>query len=164
VKFDDLKLYGYVKSADDLYWYSYKMLTERFQYYLQDLERVVGQKLNGMVVCDHRGPKDDEVVDNRGDQLGLREDEVKFYDALANNESAVRELQDETLKKIAQELTQSLRENLTVDWSERESVRAKLRLMVKRILKKYKYPPDQAEAAVELVLEQAQSLGEGWAV
>jgi len=101
---------------------------------------------------------------NRGDQLGLREDEVKFYDALANNESAVRELQDETLKKIAQELTQSLRDNLTVDWSERESVRAKLRLMVKRILKKYKYPPDQAEAAVELVLEQAQSLGEDWAV
>jgi type I restriction enzyme R subunit len=99
---------------------------------------------------------------NRGDQLGLREDEVKFYDALANNESAVRELQDETLKKIAQELTQSLRENLTVDWSERESVRAKLRLMVKRILKKYKYPPDQADFAVQLVLEQAQALGEEW--
>jgi len=100
---------------------------------------------------------------NRGDQLGLREDEVKFYDALANNESAVRELQDETLKKIAQELTQNLRENLTVDWSERESVRAKLRLMVRRILRKYKYPPDQADAAVELVLQQAQSLGEEWA-
>jgi transcriptional regulator with XRE-family HTH domain len=99
---------------------------------------------------------------NRGDQLGLREDEVKFYDALANNESAVRELQDETLKKIAQELTQSLRDNLTVDWSERESVRAKLRLMVKRILKKYKYPPDQADVAVELVLAQAQALGEDW--
>jgi len=101
---------------------------------------------------------------NRGEELGLREDEVKFYDALANNESAVRELQDETLKKIAQELTQSLRENLTVDWSERESVRAKLRLMVKRILKKYKYPPDQADAAVELVLAQAQALGEDWAL
>jgi type I restriction enzyme, R subunit len=99
---------------------------------------------------------------NRGDQLGLREDEVKFYDALANNESAVRELQDETLKKIAQELTQNLRENLTVDWSERESVRAKLRLMVKRILKKYKYPPDQADNAVQLVLEQAEALGEDW--
>lgn len=99
---------------------------------------------------------------NRGDQLGLREDEVKFYDALANNESAVRELQDETLKKIAQELTQSLRDNLTVDWSERESVRAKLRLMVKRILKKYKYPPDQADFAVQLILEQAQALGEEW--
>jgi type I restriction enzyme R subunit len=99
---------------------------------------------------------------SRGDQLGLREDEVKFYDALANNESAVRELQDETLKKIAQELTQNLRENLTVDWSERESVRAKLRLMVKRILKKYKYPPDQADNAVQLVLEQAEALGEVW--
>jgi type I restriction enzyme R subunit len=101
---------------------------------------------------------------NRGEQLGLHEDEVKFYDALANNESAVRELQDETLKKIAQELTQSLRENLTVDWSERESVRAKLRLMVRRILRKYKYPPDQADAAVELVLEQVQSLGDEWTV
>jgi type I restriction enzyme R subunit len=101
---------------------------------------------------------------NRGEQLGLHDDEVKFYDALANNESAVRELQDETLKKIAQELTQSLRENITVDWSERESVRAKLRLMVRRILRKYKYPPDQADAAVELVLEQAQTIGEEWAV
>ena len=99
---------------------------------------------------------------NRGEELGLREDEVKFYDALVNNESAVRELQDETLKKIAQELTQSLRENLTVDWSERESVRAKLRLMVKRILKKYKYPPDQQDYAVKLILEQAQALGEQW--
>ena len=81
---------------------------------------------------------------------------------MANNESAVRELQDETLKKIAQELTKSLRENLTVDWSERESVRAKLRLMVKRILKKYKYPPDQADNAVQLILEQAQVLSEEW--
>lgn len=99
---------------------------------------------------------------SRGEQLGLHDDEVKFYDALANNESAVRELQDETLKKIAQELTRSLRENLTVDWSERESVRAKLRLLVKRLLKKYKYPPDQTEEAVELVLQQAQSLGEEW--
>jgi type I restriction enzyme R subunit len=99
----------------------------------------------------------------RGEALGLGDDEVKFYDALANNESAVRELQDETLKKIAQELTANLRENLTVDWSERESVRAKLRLMVRRILRKYKYPPDLADAAVELVLEQAESLGQEWA-
>jgi len=99
---------------------------------------------------------------HRGEELGLREDEIKFYDALANNESAVRELQDETLKKIAQELTQSLRDNLTVDWSERESVRAKLRLMVKRVLKKYKYPPDLADHAVQLVLEQAEALGAAW--
>ena len=100
---------------------------------------------------------------NRGDELGLSEDEIRFYDALANNESAVRELTDETLKKIAHELTENLRKNLTVDWSQRESVRATLRLMVKRILRKYKYPPDQENEAVELVLRQAEALGEAWA-
>ena len=100
---------------------------------------------------------------NRGEALGLTDDEVRFYDALADNESAVRELTDETLKKIAHELTENLRQNITVDWSARESVRAKLRLMVKRILRKYKYPPDQQEAAVELVLRQAEALGEAWA-
>jgi len=99
---------------------------------------------------------------SRGEQLGLSDDEVRFYDALADNESAVRELSDETLKKIAHELTENLRQNITVDWSQRESVRAKLRLMVKRILRKYKYPPDQQDAAVELVLRQMQSLGEEW--
>jgi type I restriction enzyme R subunit len=99
---------------------------------------------------------------SRGETLGLTEDEVRFYDALATNESAVRELTDETLKKIAHELTENLRQNLSVDWSERESVRAKLRLMVKRILRKYKYPPDLQDAAVELVLQQAQVMGEEW--
>nr|WP_306441679.1 DUF3387 domain-containing protein [Methyloversatilis sp. XJ19-49] len=99
---------------------------------------------------------------SRGEEMGLSEDEVRFYDALADNESAVRELSDDILKKIAQELTDSLRRNLTVDWSERESVRAKLRLMVKRILRKYRYPPDEQEKAVELVLQQAQALGEAW--
>lgn len=99
----------------------------------------------------------------RGEQLGLSEDEVRFYDALADNESAVRELTDETLKKIAHELADNLRKNLTVDWSERDSVQARLRLMVKRILRKYKYPPDQQDAAVELVLQQAKALGEAWA-
>jgi type I restriction enzyme R subunit len=100
---------------------------------------------------------------SRGEELGLTDDEVRFYDALANNESAVRELNDETLKKIAHELTKNLRQNVTVDWSARESVRAKLRLMVKRILRKYKYPPDQQEDAVELVLQQAEALGDTWA-
>jgi len=99
---------------------------------------------------------------SRGTQLGLTDDEVKFYDALAANESAVHELTDETLKKIAHELTENLRQNITVDWSARESVRATLRLMVKRILRKYKYPPDQQERAVELVLQQAEALGEAW--
>ncbi len=98
----------------------------------------------------------------RGETLGLTEDEVRFYDALATNESAVRELSDETLKKIVHELTENLRQNLGVDWSERDSVRAKLRLMVKRILRKYKYPPDLQDSAVELVLQQMQVLGEDW--
>ncbi|MBH2044797.1 MAG: type I restriction endonuclease subunit R, partial [Comamonadaceae bacterium] len=99
---------------------------------------------------------------SRGESLGLSDDEVKFYDALIVNESAVRELSDETLKKIAHELTESLRQNISVDWAQRESVRAKLRLMVKRILRKYKYPPDLADAAVELVLEQAETIGDEW--
>ncbi len=74
----------------------------------------------------------------------------------------INKLTDETLKKIAHELTENLRQNLSVDWSERESVRAKLRLMVKRILRKYKYPPDLQEEAVDLVLRQAQVVGENW--
>ena len=107
--------------------------------------------------------KDFRVAASRGEQLGLSEDEVRFYDALAHNESAVRELTDETLKKIAHELTENLRKNLSVDWTQRDSVQAKLRLMVKRILRKYKYPPDMEVSAVELVLRQAQALGEEWA-
>ncbi|MEO7150239.1 MAG: DUF3387 domain-containing protein, partial [Burkholderiaceae bacterium] len=99
----------------------------------------------------------------RGERLGLSEDELRFYDALADNESAVRELSDETLKKIAHELAENLRKNLTVDWSARASVQARLRLMVKRILRKYRYPPDRQDAAVDLVLEQAEAMGEAWA-
>ena len=102
------------------------------------------------------------AASTRGEELGLTEDEVRFYDALADNESAVRELSDETLKKIAHELTENLRKNLSVDWSERESVRARLRIMVRRILRKYKYPPDQQDGAVELVLQQARALSEAW--
>jgi type I restriction enzyme R subunit len=100
---------------------------------------------------------------NRGEQLGLNEDELRFYDALANNEASVRLLGDETLKKIAHELTENLRQNVSVDWEKRESVRAKLRLMVKRILRKYKYPPDQQEEAVQTVLQQAEMLAVEWA-
>ena len=100
---------------------------------------------------------------SRGDDLGLNNDELAFYDALANNEESVRELGDETLKLIAHELAESLRKSTSVDWPVRESVRASLRLMVKRILRKYKYPPAQQEEAVQLVLEQAESLCAEWA-
>ena len=97
---------------------------------------------------------------DRGTELGLNDDELAFYDALANNEASVRELGDETLKKIAHELTEALRKNVSVDWAKRDSVRASLRLMVKRILRKYKYPPVKTEEVVELVLSQAEKLCE----
>ncbi len=97
-----------------------------------------------------------------GERLGLNQDETAFYDALAENEASVRELGDETLKKIAVELTENLRKSTTVDWSVRETVRARLRLLVKRILRKYKYPPDKTEAAIDLVLQQAETLSESW--
>ena len=85
-----------------------------------------------------------------------------FYDALANNEASVRELGDDILRAIAFELTESLRKNISVDWEKRDSVRAKLRLLVKRILRKYKYPPGQQEEAINLVLQQAESLSAEW--
>ena len=95
-------------------------------------------------------------------ELGLNPDEIAFYDALANNESAVRELGDAILKKIAVEITDKLRKSTTVDWQVRESVRARLRILVRRTLQRYKYPPDQAPEAVELVLKQAEVLSNGW--
>jgi type I restriction enzyme R subunit len=98
----------------------------------------------------------------RGVQLGLNGDEMAFYDALATNEAAVRDLGDETLKAIAVELTQKLRASVTVDWSVRETVRARLRVMVKTLLKRYKYPPDRQEEATETVLKQAESLSADW--
>jgi len=94
--------------------------------------------------------------------LGLGPDEIAFYDALANNESAVRELGDDTLKKIAIEITEKLRASTTVDWQVRESVRAKLRILVRRTLQRWKYPPDQQADAVELVLKQAETLSNEW--
>jgi type I restriction enzyme R subunit len=99
----------------------------------------------------------------RGENAGLNSDELAFYDALANNEESVRALGDETLKKIAHELAESLRKNVSVDWAVRDSVRAKLRLLVKRILRKYKYPPVKEEATVALVMQQAETLSAEWA-
>ena len=98
----------------------------------------------------------------RGAELGLSPEERAFYDALAANESAVRELGDETLKKIAVELTLKLRNSVTVDWSVRESFRASIRVMVKTLLRRYKYPPDKQEEATEIVLKQAEMLSAEW--
>lgn len=99
----------------------------------------------------------------RGLELGLSPDEMAFYDALATNEAAVRELGDETLKKIAVELVTKLRGSVTVDWAKRETVRAKLRVMVKTLLKRYKYPPDRQDEATDTVLRQAEQLSQEWA-
>ena len=100
----------------------------------------------------------------RGEKLGLSEDELAFYDALETNDSAVQVLGDETLRDIARELVETVRGNVTIDWTLRENVRANLRRLVKRILRKHGYPPDKQEKATRTVLEQAEVLSAEWAV
>jgi type I restriction enzyme, R subunit len=99
----------------------------------------------------------------RGEELNLSEEEMAFYDALEVNDSAVRVLGDDTLKEIARELVKSVRENATIDWTMKENVRAKLRVMVRRILRRYGYPPDKQEKATQTVLEQAEVIARDWA-
>jgi type I restriction enzyme R subunit len=103
-------------------------------------------------------------ANQRGEQLGLSEDELAFYDALETNDSAVKVLGDETLRIIARELVDKVRQNVTIDWTLRENVRAQLRVLVKRILKKWGYPPDLQEKATQTVLEQAALLSQEWAL
>ena len=98
----------------------------------------------------------------RGEQLGLSEDELAFYDALETNDCAVQVLGDETLRDIARELVDTVRRNVTIDWTLRENVRANLRRLVRRILRKHGYPPDKQEKATRTVLEQAEVLSAGW--
>ena len=99
----------------------------------------------------------------RGEQLRLSEDELAFYDALEANDSAVKVLGDDTLRYIARQLVETVRSNVTIDWTLRENVRANLRRLVRRILRKHGYPPDKQEKATQTVLEQAEVLSEGWA-
>ncbi|HOV61200.1 MAG TPA: type I restriction endonuclease subunit R [Candidatus Hydrogenedentes bacterium] len=100
----------------------------------------------------------------RGETLGLSDDEAAFYDALASNDSAVQVLGDQVLKQIAQVLVERVRKSVSVDWSRRENARAQLRVLVRRILRQYGYPPDKQEQATELVLEQTEVLCEDWVV
>ena len=99
----------------------------------------------------------------RGEKLGLSDDELAFYDALETNDSAVQLLGDETLRVIARELVETVRGNVTIDWTLRENVRANLRRLVRRILRRHGYPPDKQERATQTVLEQAEALSAGWA-
>lgn len=107
--------------------------------------------------------KDMKEADRRGEELGLSSDEGAFYDALEVNDSAVKVLGDENLRLIAQELVAAVKSNVTIDWSLRENVRANLRVIIKRILRRYGYPPDKQAKATETVLEQAELLCESWA-
>ena len=95
--------------------------------------------------------------------IALNDDEIAFHDALETNDSAVKVLGDDALRTIARELVATVRANVTIDWTVRENVRAQLRVLVKRILRKYGYPPDMQEKATQTVLEQAELLSEGWA-
>ncbi len=107
--------------------------------------------------------KDMNEANARGERLGLSEDELAFYDALETNDSAVQVLGDDTLRGIACELVETVRRNVTIDWTLRENVRAQLRVLVRRVLRKHGYPPDKQEKAALTVLEQAEVLSEGWA-
>ncbi|GIX10630.1 type I restriction endonuclease subunit R [Elioraea sp.] len=107
--------------------------------------------------------KEIRAAASRGEELGLSEDEMAFYDALEANDSAVKILGDETLRVIARELVDVVRRNVTIDWTMRENVRAHLRVLVKRVLRKYGYPPDKQEKATQTVLEQAALLSAAWA-
>jgi type I restriction enzyme R subunit len=107
--------------------------------------------------------KEMKEAHKRGDDLGLSEDELAFYDALEVNDSAVKVLGDETLQKIAKELVEAVRKNATIDWTVKESARAKLRVIVRRLLRKHGYPPDKQEKATQTVLEQAELLCKEWA-
>ena len=98
----------------------------------------------------------------RGEELGLTEDELAFYDALETNDSAVKVLGDDTLRTIAQELVETVRRNATIDWTARESVRAGMRNAVRRVLRKHGYPPDKQQKAIQTVIEQAELLSEEW--
>ncbi|WP_127957647.1 type I restriction endonuclease subunit R [Serratia microhaemolytica] len=106
--------------------------------------------------------KEFQAAMSRDEELGLNPDEIAFYDALAENESAVRELGDEVLRKLAIEVTEQLRKSTTVDWQVRESVRAELRIRVRNTLRKYKYPPDKTPGAIELILKQAEVVSNSW--
>jgi type I restriction enzyme, R subunit len=108
--------------------------------------------------------KEIRQAERRGEHLGLSDDELAFYDALETNDSAVKVLGEPTLKDIARELAETVRKNVAIDWTVRDNVRAHLRVLVKRILRKHGYPPDKQEKATQTVLEQAEVLSAEWAV
>ncbi len=106
--------------------------------------------------------KEMREAQSRGQELGLSDDEVAFYDALADNESAKEVMGDDRLRSLAQELVERVKQNVSIDWQVRENARAQIRVLVKRVLRKFGYPPDMQQRATELVLEQAEVLCKDW--
>jgi type I restriction enzyme R subunit len=102
------------------------------------------------------------LAESRGQEMGLSDDEVAFYDALAENSSAKQVIGDEKLRFLAQELVDRVKQSVTIDWQVRENARAHIRVLVKRVLRKYGYPPDMQARATELVLQQAEVLCGEW--
>ena len=107
--------------------------------------------------------KDIRAARARGEETGLSDEEIAFYDALAGNESARQVMGEPALRVIAHELVTSIKGSVSVDWMHREAARARIRVLVKRILRKYGYPPDLQDAAVQTVLQQAEALSAEWA-
>lgn len=136
--------------------YSDRIMTTLQKYHNRNIE--TAQVIEELIQWAKEMQEDAEMVD----KLNLSVDEMAFYRALVENESSVRELGDDDLRNLAIELTQQLRKSATVDWQKRESVRARMRNLVRRLLRRWKYPPDAAEEAIKLVLEQAEVLADGW--
>ena len=132
----------------------------------QTIRRYVNRAIEAAQVIDEliQLAREMREANARGEALGLSEDELAFYDALETNDSAVQVLGDDTLREIARELVDTVRNNVKIDWTLRENVRANLRRLVKRILRKHGYPPDKQEKATMTVLEQAEALSAGWAI
>ncbi len=136
--------------------YSDRILTTLNKYHNRSIE--TAQVIEELIQWAKEMQEDAEMLN----KLNLSIDEIAFYRALVENESSVRELGDDNLRKLAIELTQQLRKSATVDWQKRESVRARMRNLVRRLLRRWKYPPDAVEEAIKLVLEQAEVLADGW--
>ncbi|MDN3609371.1 type I restriction endonuclease subunit R [Vibrio ostreicida] len=136
--------------------YSERIMSTLQKYHNRNIE--TAQVIEELIQWAKEMQEDAEMVD----KLNLSVDEMAFYRALVDNESSVRELGDDDLRNLAIELTQQLRKSATVDWQKRESVRARMRNLVRRLLRRWKYPPDAAEEAIKLVLEQAEVLADGW--
>ncbi|WP_210467265.1 type I restriction endonuclease subunit R [Vibrio crassostreae] len=136
--------------------YSERIMSTLQKYHNRSIE--TAQVIEELIQWAKEMQEDGELLD----KLNLSVDEIAFYRALVDNESSVRELGDDNLRKLAIELTQQLRKSATVDWQKRDSVRARMRNLVRRLLRRWKYPPDAAEEAIKLVLEQAEVLADGW--